>query len=556
MAAEDTGRATVVLALAFTGETDAARERAASALADPGISADARAALVAATAFADYVDARFAEALVSSRRSVVLAREASAGVRFLAATTQALGLANEPDFAATEPAALADALDGSRAIFDLPQELRWLSAALLVEACFANGQIASASQALELRDGQEPPRHAQATFASMQGVRVALFANDMVLARERCEGALAELAQNPLDEAEALTRAFLALIAAYQNQVDVAEIHVEAVRALVDTPRRWPDGGALTVAGYALAGLDRFAEARPLVLAGGGGPDLHLSQLVDRALGFDVLVAAAIEDRDLRAAELWARRARELHANPAASLAVERIDARLALAMGNAADSADRAAQAGDGARAAGRFLEASAADLARARAMIAQGQTGVAIPSLQHLAHESEAAGTLVLRERAVGELRRLGRRLDPRPGAGIAALSPRELEVAALAAEGFTSRHIAQSLFLSERTVNAHLRRALRAMGVSTRASLPAAFGPALERAHSQPLADVAQLTERQRAVAQLVHEGQSNAEIAAALGISVKTVEKHVAMIFERWGVSTRTGIARMVADTQTQ
>ena len=91
---------------------------------------------------------------------------------------------------------------------------------------------------------------------------------------------------------------------------------------------------------------------------------------------------------------------------------------------------------------------------------------------------------------------------------------------------------------------------------MGVSTRASLPAAFGPALERAHSQPLADVAQLTERQRAVAQLVHEGQSNAEIAAALGISVKTVEKHVAMIFERWGVSTRTGIARMVADTQTQ
>ena len=105
MAAEDTGRATVVLALAFTGETDAARERAASALADPGISADARAALVAATAFADYVDARFAEALVSSRRSVVLAREASAGVRFLAATTQALGLANEPDFAATEPAA-------------------------------------------------------------------------------------------------------------------------------------------------------------------------------------------------------------------------------------------------------------------------------------------------------------------------------------------------------------------------------------------------------------------------------------------------------------------
>jgi DNA-binding NarL/FixJ family response regulator len=553
MAAEDSARAAVVLALAFSGDTDAARERAAAVFAEPSISVDVRAAVVAATAFADYVDARFAEALVSARRSVALSRAGSQGVRVLALAIHALALSNEPDFAATEPGAFADALAQREHVDDLPQALRWLACALLIEAAFANGQIAAAGELLAQRDALPRPANVDVSFASLQGVRVALFANDMALARERCEELVADAAPIFADDLMALAYGFLALAAAYQNDVLLVERYVSSVRALVPQARRWIDGGALLVSGYALAGLDRFAEARDLVLAGGGGPDLHLCQLVDRALGFDVLVAAAISDGDLQAAELWARRARELHANPAASLAVEQIDARLALAHGDASDAAVSAAQAVERARAAGRLLEASSAELARARAMIAEGRTGVAIPNLQAIAHESEAAGTLVLRHRAVGELRRLGRRLEPRSGAGVAALSPRELEVAALAAEGFTSRHIAQSLFLSERTVQVHVSRALKAMGVTSRTALPAAFGAALARAEEQPLADLADLTERQRAVAALVHEGQTNSEIAAALGISVKTVEKHVGMIFERWGVSTRTGIARVVADS---
>lgn len=278
---------------------------------------------------------------------------------------------------------------------------------------------------------------------------------------------------------------------------------------------------------------------------------MPLSQVVDRALGFDILVAAAINDDDLEAAELWARRARQLAVNPAAELAVAQIDARLAFAQGDAADAAAGAARAAERARAAGRMLEASAAELARARAMVAEGRTGIAIARLQALANDAELVGTLVLRSRAAGELRRLGRRLAPRPGAGIPALSARELEVGVLAAEGFTSRHIARTLFLSERTVQAHLQRAMRAMGVASRAALPAAFAAARADAEQLSFAAVADLTERQRAVAELVHMGQTNAEIAAALNISVKTVEKHVAMIFERWNVSTRTAIARLVA-----
>lgn len=550
MATGDAVDAAIVLTLAFAGESDAARERAAAVLARRQLTVDGRVAVVAATAFVDYVDARFADSLLAARRAVAVAHAASPGVRFFADAVHALALSNEPDFAVTDPGAFAEVVAGRDAVHGLPAGLQWLALAVLIEAAFANGQIAIAGLVLAERDALERPKMS-GSFALLQGVRVAFFANDVALARTRCEDITAHGLDGASAKAVALNHAFLALAAAYQGDAATVERHVASALELVQTPRRWIDGGTHIVCAYALAGLGRHARARPLVLSGGGGPDLHLCQLVDRALGFDILVAAAIADHDLEAAELWARRARELAASPAAALAVEQVDARLALARGEAADAVARAALAAEQARAAGRVLEASAAELARAQAMIAEGQTTVAIGRLQSVAHDAEAAGTLVLRQRATEELRRLGRRLDPRPGAGVSALSARELEVATLAAEGFTSRHIAQSLFLSERTVQTHLRRAMRAMGVDTRVALPAALGVVMAAARSQPLATPGELTQRQRAVADLVYEGYTNAEIAAELGISVKTVEKHVGLIFERWGVSTRTGIAHVVA-----
>ena len=48
---------------------------------------------------------------------------------------------------------------------------------------------------------------------------------------------------------------------------------------------------------------------------------------------------------------------------------------------------------------------------------------------------------------------------------------------------------------------------------------------------------------LTEREQEVLALMVEGRSNREIAAALWISEKTVEKHVGRILEKLGVNTR-------------
>nr|WP_281386444.1 helix-turn-helix transcriptional regulator [Jiangella mangrovi] len=55
---------------------------------------------------------------------------------------------------------------------------------------------------------------------------------------------------------------------------------------------------------------------------------------------------------------------------------------------------------------------------------------------------------------------------------------LSPRELEVALLVAQGRTNRQVAEALFLSPRTVDRHLSAAMRKLGVASRTALAVAI------------------------------------------------------------------------------
>lgn len=56
-----------------------------------------------------------------------------------------------------------------------------------------------------------------------------------------------------------------------------------------------------------------------------------------------------------------------------------------------------------------------------------------------------------------------------------------------------------------------------------------------------------DRARLSRRELEVVALVVEGRSNDEIAAALGIGAKTVETHLARLFERFSIASRTELA---------
>ncbi|GAA1366392.1 response regulator [Streptomyces beijiangensis] len=60
------------------------------------------------------------------------------------------------------------------------------------------------------------------------------------------------------------------------------------------------------------------------------------------------------------------------------------------------------------------------------------------------------------------------------------------------------------------------------------------------------------LSQLAEREREVAVAVGRGQSNAEIAAALYLSLPTVKTHVSRILSRLGLNNRVQIALLVHD----
>jgi DNA-binding CsgD family transcriptional regulator len=85
-------------------------------------------------------------------------------------------------------------------------------------------------------------------------------------------------------------------------------------------------------------------------------------------------------------------------------------------------------------------------------------------------LAAESHAS---VMVERLRALLVGSGGRLPPAP-TGVRAFTPSERQVAQLAAIGLTNRQIAERLFLSEKTIEAHLSRAYRKLGVRSRTQL----------------------------------------------------------------------------------
>jgi DNA-binding CsgD family transcriptional regulator len=103
-------------------------------------------------------------------------------------------------------------------------------------------------------------------------------------------------------------------------------------------------------------------------------------------------------------------------------------------------------------------------------------GRRSDARPPLLRALDLAQRPGATPLAERVRADLLAVGAR--PRRAAltGPEALTSAERRVAGLAADGLSNRQIAQHLFVTQPTVETHLRHAFQKLGISSRADLPA--------------------------------------------------------------------------------
>jgi len=151
----------------------------------------------------------------------------------------------------------------------------------------------------------------------------------------------------------------------------------------------------------------------------------------------------------------------------AAGLAQDQADGGLALL----AESAD--------------VLRGSPARLERARsltelgaALRRAGRRAAARPLLAEALDLASRCGARPLAGRAHDELTAAGGRPRRERQYGVAALTPSELRVARLAADGRTNREIARGLYVTPKTVETHLAHAYAKLGITGRGELTAAL------------------------------------------------------------------------------
>jgi DNA-binding NarL/FixJ family response regulator len=99
----------------------------------------------------------------------------------------------------------------------------------------------------------------------------------------------------------------------------------------------------------------------------------------------------------------------------------------------------------------------------------------------LREAAEIFNALGQETSAERALGELRASGETARRRVPEAWTELSPQELQIAQLAAQGLSNKEIGERLYLSHRTVGTHLYHLFPKLGITSRSHLRDALNPA---------------------------------------------------------------------------
>jgi DNA-binding CsgD family transcriptional regulator len=165
---------------------------------------------------------------------------------------------------------------------------------------------------------------------------------------------------------------------------------------------------------------------------------------------------------------------------PAAKAALVLCRGLLAEARGEHGEAARVFARAAAAWHTLPRPYDALLAQERQGRCLLAAGDADPGRALLAEVLAGLSALGALSAADRVARVLREHGVPVR-RPGAGRPGygdqLSPRELDVVRLVAGGRTNRQIAESLFLSPKTVAAHVNAAMRKLNVGTRTALAVA-------------------------------------------------------------------------------
>jgi DNA-binding CsgD family transcriptional regulator len=151
----------------------------------------------------------------------------------------------------------------------------------------------------------------------------------------------------------------------------------------------------------------------------------------------------------------------------------------------DALEDAVAAAERGPSREAQAQALAELGAELRRA------GRRSEAREPLRRARHLARLCGASALEERVHEELVVAGARPQRVALAGIDALTAAERRVATLAAEGMRNRDIAETLFVTQKTVEVHLSRVYAKLGIAGRSQLDRALGPAGAPAEDEPAA-----------------------------------------------------------------
>ena len=111
-----------------------------------------------------------------------------------------------------------------------------------------------------------------------------------------------------------------------------------------------------------------------------------------------------------------------------------------------------------------------------------ARDQLGAALATFDRL-------GAIAWARRAEAELRATGARSRARTVSAAEVLTPAEMQVAVLVAEGLTNAEVATRLFVTPKTVEFHLSNIYRKFGLRSRAELANRVSTALPRQRAGP-------------------------------------------------------------------